>query len=112
MLGVGPGNYVYVLFIQNPGLSPWFYQPVHNVYLLFLAEWGIIGVIFILFLAYWFFKEIWKNNREILPLWVLVVTAFLFDHYFYTSYSGILIICILVALSVKGPYLTSSKSGW
>ena len=112
MLGVGPGNYVYVLFIQNPGLSPWFYQPVHNVYLLFLAKWGIIGVIFILFLAYWFFKEIWKNNREILPLWVLVVTAFLFDHYFYTSYSGILIICILVALSVKGPYLTSSKSGW
>ncbi len=101
LLGVGPNNYVYVLFVQNPGLSPWLYQPVHNVYLLFLAEWGIAGTIFALFLSYWFFKEIWKNSREILPLWILVATAFLFDHYFYTSYSGILIICILVALSIK-----------
>ncbi len=100
VLGVGPGNYVYALFVQNPDLSPWLYQPVHNVYLLFLAEWGIIGTIFVLFLAYWFFKEVWKNNREILPLWALVATAFLFDHYFYTSYSGIILICILVSLSL------------
>ncbi|HRY36865.1 MAG TPA: O-antigen ligase family protein [Candidatus Magasanikbacteria bacterium] len=100
ILGVGPGNYVYALFSQKLILTPWIYQPVHNVYLLFLAEWGIIGALVILCLAFYFFREVFKNNKAILPLWIIVLTAFFFDHYFYTTYSGMIILAFLTSASL------------
>jgi len=100
MFGVGPGNYVYALYNQKINLSPWLYQPVHNIYLLFLAEWGVVGIIIILFLAFFFCREVLNNNKNILVLWVMILTAFLFDHYFYTAYSGIVFLAILFSLSL------------
>ncbi len=100
IFGVGPGNYVYALFSQNSTLAPWLYQPVHNVYLLFLAEWGIVGLLMGLLLAFYFFREVGKNNKTMLALWAVVLTAFLFDHYFYTSYSGIVFLAIIISLSL------------
>ncbi|MDO9509721.1 MAG: O-antigen ligase family protein [Candidatus Magasanikbacteria bacterium] len=100
VFGVGPGNYVYALFNQKVILVPWLYQPVHNIYLLFLAEWGIIGLLMSLLVIFYFFREVFRNNKRTLALWIMVLTAFLFDHYFYTGYSGIVFISILISLSL------------
>lgn len=107
LFGVGPGNYIYALFAQNSNLVPWLYQPVHNVYLLFLAEWGIFGSILALILIGYLFRQIWRYNKQILPIWAFFTVVFLFDHYFYTAYSGLVIFAVLVVLSVKYGDLTN-----
>jgi len=100
LFGVGPGNYIYALFNQNSTLAPWLYQPVHNVYLLFLAEWGVVGSCIVLLLLGMFLRYVWQNNKEILPIWAFFTVVFLFDHYLYTAYSGLMIFCVLISLSL------------
>lgn len=100
IFGVGPGNYVYALFNQKLILNPFVYQPVHNVFLLFLAEWGVVGVICILIAAFSFFKEILKNNKKMIAILTIVFIACLFDHYLYTGYSGLILLIILFSLSL------------
>ena len=48
LYGVGAGNYTAAAYTYNDMLEGWNYQPVHNVGLLFLVEFGVIGVIIIL----------------------------------------------------------------
>ena len=103
IFGVGPGNYIYALFNQKLILNSFVYQPVHNVFLLFLAEWGIIGFICMLIMAFYFFKEVWKSNKKMISIWIVVLTFFLFDHYLYTGYSGLILVFTILILSLKKP---------
>ncbi len=51
LLGNGIGSYLFHVKHLYPNLETWQYQPIHNVFLLILAELGFVGVfIFILFL--------------------------------------------------------------
>lgn len=43
--GTGIGNYTLALQTKYPGLSKYDIQPVHNLYLMVLAELGVIGLI-------------------------------------------------------------------
>lgn len=57
--GLGSGQYVYVMqdfYSQN--LEEWQFQPIHNLFLLILAELGLIGLAtFCVMLYYLFFRE-------------------------------------------------------
>lgn len=48
--GVGIGNYTFAVHTRYPGFPAWEYQPVHNVYMLVLAEVGIIGFVLLVLL--------------------------------------------------------------
>jgi O-antigen ligase len=100
LFGVGPGNYPYALCSQQTSASPWLYQPVHNVYLFVLAEWGMVGMALCIFLIFLFFKEVIKKNKAMLAVWGAMGVSFLFDHYFYTGYSGIVMLAIVAAISL------------
>ncbi len=53
ILGVGMGNFVARMGEFTPAeLQPWQYQPVHNIYLLILAELGVIGLILFAFFIF------------------------------------------------------------
>lgn len=113
LFGVGPGAYIFALESLSPNQPPWSYQPIHNVFLLLLAEIGIVG-----FLAFGYL--LFEISRCVLPLLskeragvrssgrifattllseLLILT--LFDHYLFSMWSGIALAAIVLAISVR-----------
>lgn len=100
LFGVGAGNYTRVLYQQNPNRPGWEYQPVHNVPLLFLAEFGIVACILFLGIIVSFWRFALQNSlqkyRSIFFVAIFFILS-LFDHYFYSSYTGLLLFGIFFA---------------
>ncbi len=99
--GVGLGGFTeFMGFLSTIKLTPWLYQPVHNIFLLVTNESGFLGgsiflLIFIVsFLKLIAFKSKSNSKKEelekILYLGLLVgITLIgLIDHYFITIYQG------------------------
>ncbi|MEK9182910.1 MAG: O-antigen ligase family protein [Patescibacteria group bacterium] len=84
--GVGLGNYTLAAHNEVDALRPaWGYQPIHNVFLLILAESGVAGIFIILFFCYFIGA---RFHRKILPLLSLFFILAIFDHYLWTLYVG------------------------
>jgi hypothetical protein len=84
--GTGLGHYL-IYQAQVPIKYPYFFlQPVHNIFVLFLAETGIfLGGIVFYFLAK-FFKNKLQTHHDaslLICLFVVLITGF-FDHYWLT----------------------------
>lgn len=106
VLGVGVGNYTAAQYIQLDSTRPgWEYQPVHNVPLLVSVEWGMIGMLLILYALYRYWIEFKVVIRKYLYLYVggmlIVLPIMLFDHYLYSSYVGIMLCALYMGLITK-----------
>ncbi len=107
-LGVGPGQFVYNL--MNNALFPlWQYQPIHNVFLLILSEFGLIGSIFLAL----FLKGIWKfvprgtiEYQFTLALIMLLFVFSLSDHYLWDMYPVQMLFWITLGFIGGGVLLT------
>ncbi|MFA6183899.1 MAG: O-antigen ligase family protein [Parcubacteria group bacterium] len=106
-LGTGIGNYTSAL-IKNKNVTKeiWHFQPVHNIYLLIFSELGIFGFSFFLFIVIfiiWDFFESFKKediNRVIFSVIIVsLLILSLFDHWVWTSHSGIIIFWLLLGFS-------------
>ncbi len=96
-VGVGIGNYTTVL--KQESKSPhniWFYQPVHNVFLLLWAESGLFALIF--FLS--FLVLLKKDRRTVLAgtIFVALLTLMLFDHWLLSLPFGLLFLFLVLGL--------------
>jgi len=107
LFGVGPGNFI-------PNL-PHFWklqetirilQPAHNLFLLILAEVGILGALFFtsLFLVTVFdIVGILKKNKAMPSLLIIsflgIVFLSMFDHYFWTLQQGLFIFWLILGLA-------------
>ncbi len=91
IIGKGLGNFLVNLPQTLSSRQIYFLQPVHNMYLLILAEAGIVG--FAIFL--WI---LWKARKH----WVILLIFFLglVDHYFLTLQQGQLLLTILLACTI------------
>jgi hypothetical protein len=113
VFGVGLNQYLVNLPKYLKGASFRDYQPVHNVFLLFVVETGLVGVLLFLFLIWRFgstrisigLTRI-KNSKNLNPdsyihifLYSLILVISLFDHYFYTTQQGNLMIGLLLGLA-------------
>lgn len=96
-LGVGLGGFIpqipqvlgklpAELHVRTPNLL----QPTHSVPLLVVAETGIIGGMFLLFGVL---------QIPLTPVFVVIVVASLFDHYWMTLYQPLLLLAVVVGLS-------------
>ena len=98
--GVGIGSYV-IAESKFPNPFPYvFIEPVHNIFLLFVTEAGLIltfltGVIIVPFL-----KKLWRNETARNVLIVIIVTGF-FDHYWLTLQQNILLMPVLFGFLQK-----------
>jgi O-antigen ligase len=95
-MGTGVGNYILELQKIIPGQASWYYQPVHNYWLLALAEIGVFGLIAIILFWLAIFKLGLKNG-----LWPIVLALGIFsliDHWLWTQNLGILVFFIVAGL--------------
>ncbi len=130
--GVGLGNYTLALYNRSlEKLASYEYQPVHNVYLLVLAELGILGFLLFILIIVKAISYIWtfpiNKNLDLLGVfslfkftgiydfylrrfyWFLGLTAVFiimlvlmaFDHYFWTQYFGIMFWWLMFGLWLK-----------
>lgn len=96
-LGVGAGNYTLASYKLNPNQAGYAYQPVHNVPLLFLSEFGIIGFILFFGIGVTFYRVgIQASVKKYQTLFFIGIFLLfsLFDHYLYSSYLGLLFFAI------------------
>lgn len=106
VIGHGIGAYVLSFSDANPGKNAFDYQPIHNVPLLILAETGFVGLISMLF---WLGSAVWMNfsrfpHRDSLYAFgmanVVLMISF-FDHYLWSSWSGLALIAFVLGMMVK-----------
>lgn len=96
-VGSGPGNYTTVLHDLYPKYFVGDLKPVHNIYLLFIAEWGVLGVFLLSFLLLYRQKLF---DWTFAPLVVLLVAG-LFDHWNASTFTGLMLFCFIASLSIK-----------
>ncbi len=109
LFGVGSNNYTNTLFqtISNPK-EIWYYQPVHNVYLLILSELGLIGFFLLTVFIFCIFYNIYLYKKNInleqfifITLFISLLFISIFDHWIWTSHFGLFIFFLIAGLSIK-----------
>ena len=101
--GVGVGNYTLALGRQRPGEQPYFYQPVHNVFVLAFSEIGIIGMLLFVFLFVRFpgsspgLKA--RNNQAMILVALIVVMSL--DHWLWSLHFGMLFFWLAIGLAYR-----------
>lgn len=107
LVGVGFGNFLPVLAtVTNPLPLNLYLQPVHNIFLLVLAETGIIGLIFFLWFLTNTYKRLFQKVKkgQGIPYRIFIVLLSLllvlgsFDHYFVTLQQGQLLLALILGL--------------
>ncbi len=105
-IGTGIGNYTNTIFRTYTTPYPiWFFQPVHNAYILLCAEIGIIGCSILFFLVAFFLRTLQKAHSFKKPDYVtysLIIFSFcaisLFDHWLWSSHIGIFLCAFFIGL--------------
>jgi len=100
VIGVGVHNYL-LSQAEYPSKFPYFInQPVHNIFLLFFSEWGLlIGGYFI----YLFIK---KTGRIIITkpyIFLTIILTGMFDHYWLTLNQNFILLALILSFIIKFP---------
>lgn len=102
LIGIGGGNFVNGMegFVPRTSRGILLTQPVHNIFLLYLSEFGILGFLLIFYVL---FYTIINDMRKIsfyggLILLTIVVIG-LFDHYLFSLSQGMVIFFSLLFLA-------------
>jgi O-antigen ligase len=100
-LGVGLNNFLPALSRQTLySQVSWWLQPVHNIFLLVLAETGIVGLsifVFLIFKTLIYLTEN-KNWQLIIPFLFILFTGTV-DHYWLTLQQNLLLFSLVFGLS-------------
>lgn len=105
LIGISLGNFLVRLPEALPSRQIYFLQPVHNMYLLLLAETGIVGVGLISFALLRFVrktKNAWHNIHS--PFFVSLLVLLLLglvDHYPVTLQQGQILFVLVAALAAR-----------
>lgn len=85
-VGVGMNNFIVELAnSKNAPLVSWWFQPVHNIFLLVFSEVGILGFgLFLIFLSIVVRKGLSKKDRTLALAFLLIILTGFMDHYWLT----------------------------
>ncbi|MBI4598912.1 O-antigen ligase family protein [Candidatus Uhrbacteria bacterium] len=100
--GVGIGAYTIALERLSPGQPVWTYQPLHNSFLLYVAETGAVGLVALIgFYVFMFRRTAARQKNGVGLRWAIISVFFvlaLLDHYLWTSWSGLGLVAVGLAL--------------
>lgn len=100
LFGVGLNNFIPAASSQLLAGPSRFLQPVHNIFLLSLAETGIIGLIgLISLMGYTILKVV--RVRTVMVIWGVIIFLGMFDHYFLTLPQGYRLLFLVWGLSLS-----------
>ena len=93
-LGQGLGMNTWTIHEKNPSLAAYDIQPVHDIFILLLAEIGMIGAFLLFNLVRLIIKS--ANQVDIMSTSLLLglIVIGLFDHYLWTSWTGWLLLSL------------------
>lgn len=113
LFGVGINNYInYVYNNIDSKSNGHYYQPVHNIYYLIFAEFGLVGILLLILLLLSYIREKWKivsskkcclNNYQVIVIFLIfyIFLISFYDHYFYTMHFGIFLLGIISFIFLK-----------
>lgn len=103
ILGVGLNNFIPVTFyFGDKGSVNYLLQPVHNIFILFLTETGMLGFFMFCFFFIRYFSLIFlKKDVWLLTSLIFIMLTGLFDHYWLTLEQGRLALVFLVSFLAK-----------
>lgn len=114
VVGVGAGNMTAALIEADSSKFGYAYQPVHNVFLLLLVEYGIVGMLLLAGVLYYFVRFVLQQGRGlgVFAAIVVLLPLLVFDHYLWTSVHGLGIAAVYLAilLSPTDPSSRDSSS--
>jgi hypothetical protein len=103
LLGVGGGNFLKGMegFVPRTSRGILLTQPVHNIFLLYMSEFGILGFFLIFYVLFYIIIKNFKKISLYGLLIILVVMVIgLFDHYLFSLPQGMIILTTLLFLLV------------
>ena len=113
--GVGAGNFVDWFMVHEPYQPKWFYQPVHNIYLLIYSETGLLGIaIFMMFIIFTMKEFVMKSAIHYLPevsIFIIFLSLLFigsFDHFLWTLQQGRFMLWLVLALLSEG-YINQTR---
>ncbi len=106
LLGGGPSAYTFTLERLDPGQPVWAYQPIHNTFLLILAELGVVGL---LAFGFWVYRmDVIGHTHARKPGGMFALTIGtclliigLFDHYLWSLWPGLALSSLALGAMVK-----------
>lgn len=106
IFGMGPGGFLEYHSINNPIKTSFTFiiEPVHNVFLLILSEFGFIGLLILIVYIINFIIKIFIKPKDFKELIIFVfLTPYLFfalnlDHYLITLKQGVGLFAIVISL--------------
>ncbi|PIR75981.1 MAG: hypothetical protein COU32_04395 [Candidatus Magasanikbacteria bacterium CG10_big_fil_rev_8_21_14_0_10_42_10] len=98
LIGVGGGNYTYALMQAMPGHDVWWYQPVHNVGVLFIVEYGVFGMVLLVLVILNFIRNLKLDIRNLWGYIAILISLLLLDHYLWSSFVGVILLFVFTAL--------------
>lgn len=99
VFGVGLNNSIIHAISFAPKWDLYYFQPVHNIYMLIFSETGLIGFFVFLISLIFFFRATLMQNKIILIPLIQMITIGLFDHYLFTLQQGMLLFTVVVSLA-------------
>lgn len=117
LIGSGAGTNILQISDRLPQGSPnWMIQPVHNFFLIVISDFGILGLVALIWLVYLLSKSFASvlgaqptyHNTDV-QMWAITLFSSLFavlvlmqfDHYFYTNWSAQLILAMIIGATLK-----------
>ncbi|MCX6792530.1 MAG: O-antigen ligase family protein [Candidatus Falkowbacteria bacterium] len=105
VIGSGLGTYGLALKDKDPKQLVWYYQPIHDLYLLILAEAGILGALLWLWFMLKNIISAWKKfpeDRFIISGTIIVLLCIgLFDHWLMSLHFGLLFSAAALGLTLR-----------
>ncbi len=104
LFGVGPGNYPVALEAIHPGYSANYFSPIHNIYLLFIGQFGLAGAVLVIFGL----RLLYKRRESQIALIVPILASGFFDHWVLSMFTGWIFFGLIFALAIKIRYIDTS----
>jgi len=99
LFGVGGGAYLLAQAEIPAKVYLFFNQPVHNIFLLFIAEYGMIFFLFSAYLVIKYLTEYRITKNQWLLILAIIITGF-FDHYWLTLLQNYLLAGVVLSRSI------------
>lgn len=116
-VGIGIGNFVLMMGgVGSAVLSPWLFQPVHNLFLLLLVETGMQGMLVFIGLVISLIVLIFSSMKRLVKHQIFYWSSYIgimvglmvlasFDHYLWTSFQGMTVMFLVFGLILRDAWV-------